>query len=109
MSNPQPKPLLANNQGTGMVNQICPSSEPYQVSTSKRFIAGAICPQCKELDVIFIYEREGSKYQACVECGYSKAMDETIQQSEQNKVASEHSPNPVQIIKLINNPKDPSR
>lgn len=43
----------------------------------KRFIAGAVCPRCAELDKIVMYDNEhGERVRECVSCGYRDALDE---------------------------------
>ena len=41
---------------------------------NKRFIAGAICPECSELDKVFTYEAQGKKYRACTSCDFNEEM-----------------------------------
>lgn len=45
---------------------------------SKRFIAGAVCPQCRALDRIVIEGEVEEKVQRCVECGYEAKHQETL-------------------------------
>jgi len=40
----------------------------------KRFIAGAQCPKCQQLDKIFTYEKDGETYRACTRCGFDEPM-----------------------------------
>lgn len=40
------------------------------VSTVKRFIAGAVCPRCAEMDRITMFQEEGVQYRECVACGF---------------------------------------
>lgn len=41
----------------------------------KRFIAGAICPSCGQMDVIqMCTDKQGYKIKECVECGYSETI-----------------------------------
>lgn len=40
----------------------------------KRFIAGAVCPRCSEMDKILMYEQDGKNFRECVECGFEDAM-----------------------------------
>jgi len=42
--------------------------------TKKRFIAGAVCPRCSEMDKIVMYETDEINYRECVECGYEDEM-----------------------------------
>ncbi|UZE96117.1 YheV family putative zinc ribbon protein [Alkalimarinus alittae] len=43
----------------------------------RRFIAGAVCPKCAEMDRLITYSSEDGSYRECVSCGYTdKQMDE---------------------------------
>lgn len=35
-----------------------------------RFIAGAVCPECKEVDKLKMYKEDGEHVRECVRCGY---------------------------------------
>ncbi len=39
---------------------------------SRRFIAGAVCPQCQLQDKIILYVENGDKFFECVKCGYKE-------------------------------------
>lgn len=41
---------------------------------TKRFIAGAVCPQCQELDRIVVYTQDDSEYRECVSCGFQEKL-----------------------------------
>lgn len=42
----------------------------------RRFIAGAVCPRCAQMDKIVMYDDEhGQRVRECVECGYRDALD----------------------------------
>ncbi len=41
---------------------------------NKRFIAGASCPKCSEMDKIFTFESEDKKYRACTRCDFKEEM-----------------------------------
>ncbi len=43
---------------------------------AKRFIAGAICPACKEQDKIFIYEKDSKKWRECAACNFKESISE---------------------------------
>lgn len=47
----------------------------------KRFIAGAVCPRCSEMDKLVVYTEEGKDFRECVSCGYKEEM--RFQQSQQ--------------------------
>lgn len=40
----------------------------------KRFIAGAVCPKCSEMDKVVVYTKDGKDYRECVSCGFSDEM-----------------------------------
>ena len=40
----------------------------------RRFIAGAVCPQCAAIDRIAIEQLPDDKYRVCVACGFREAM-----------------------------------
>lgn len=39
--------------------------------TKKRFIAGAICPQCQTEDRLVVEENDGACIRRCVSCGFT--------------------------------------
>lgn len=42
---------------------------------NKRFIAGAVCPQCKQADKIFVYlNDDDNKWRACVSCNFEESL-----------------------------------
>lgn len=42
---------------------------------TKRFIAGAVCPKCGELDVLLTYRENDEEYRECVDCGFKDKMN----------------------------------
>lgn len=48
----------------------------------KRFIAGAVCPECKALDSIMLFWQDNIEKLECVKCGYSDSQPgESVQQA----------------------------
>lgn len=47
---------------------------PTRSATRKRFIAGAKCPQCGEMDRLVVYKEAGLDFRACVSCGFKERM-----------------------------------
>ena len=46
---------------------------------SKRFIAGAVCPKCAEMDKLVMYRNEDDvETRECVACGYNDVMKEEV-------------------------------
>ncbi|WP_163836197.1 YheV family putative zinc ribbon protein [Spartinivicinus ruber] len=44
------------------------------MSITKRFIAGAVCPRCANMDRIVVYQENDHEVRECVECGYTDSM-----------------------------------
>ena len=57
--------------------------------TNKRFIAGAVCPQCKTEDSIFTFDKVDDpvrdKWRACAYCDFEEAFSQTPQSVEEIK------------------------
>ncbi len=50
---------------------------------ARRFIAGAVCPRCAEMDKVVMYDDDlGQRVRECVSCGYRDALDENGQPGE---------------------------
>lgn len=45
-------------------------------TTNKRFIAGAVCPACSEMDKIQMWNVDDVPHRECVGCGYADTLDE---------------------------------
>lgn len=43
-------------------------------STKRRFVAGAVCPRCSEMDKLVVYSEDGKDFRECVACGYKDEM-----------------------------------
>ncbi|MAA66009.1 MAG: DNA-binding protein [Alteromonadaceae bacterium] len=42
----------------------------------KRFIAGAVCPRCGEMDKIMMYSTDEGQFRECVACGFEDKQSE---------------------------------
>ena len=52
--------------------------------TSKRFIAGAVCPKCSEMDKLIMYKNEeGRDVRECVACDYRDVMKSEEEMAEE--------------------------
>lgn len=40
----------------------------------KRFIAGAVCPRCSEMDKLVMYKEEEKEFRECISCGFHDEM-----------------------------------
>ncbi|WP_082859149.1 YheV family putative zinc ribbon protein [Microbulbifer sp. Q7] len=45
-------------------------SEEFEKPVKRRFIAGAVCPRCSEMDKIVNYKMGDKNYRECVACGF---------------------------------------
>ena len=58
----------------------------------RRFIAGAVCPRCAQMDKVVMYDNErGERVRECVACGYTDALDD--------------SGKPVELATRVNQPR----
>lgn len=46
------------------------------MKTPKRFIAGAICPSCKEVDKLVMWSEDNLPHRECMACGFTDTFDE---------------------------------
>lgn len=65
------------------------------MSMIKRFIAGAVCPRCGEMDTIRTYRDEEREHKECVRCDYvdSMRLDGEVEAEElETRVNRENAP-----------------
>lgn len=78
--------------------------------TKKRFIAGAVCPACSEMDKLMMWNENEVPHRECVACGYSdtlNAQGQSIPRELGTRVnQAEAKPKPkVQTVQFFPNPK----
>ncbi|SFF79633.1 YheV family putative zinc ribbon protein [Neptunomonas qingdaonensis] len=80
------------------------------MSVIKRFVAGAVCPRCGEMDTIRVYRNEIREYRECIKCDYVDGQNldgspedeaELVTRVNQQK---EDTPD-TQVIQIMANPK----
>ncbi|NRA43022.1 MAG: YheV family putative metal-binding protein [Pseudomonadales bacterium] len=77
----------------------------------RRFIAGAQCPKCEQVDKIVMYDHEdGFRYRECVACGFKDQLDahdntpqELGTRVNQNRLGEQKLPHEteVQVVNLL--------
>jgi len=71
---------------------------------SKRFIAGAVCPRCGEMDRLVSYEQDGQSIRECVSCDFSEWLVANVAPNEietrVNQMPSEESDD-VSAVKIL--------
>lgn len=72
-------------------------------SEKRRFVAGAICPRCSELDKIVVFSENGKDFRECVACGFKDEMHfKPITRELETRVnQTEEEKNSVQAVKII--------
>lgn len=76
------------------------------MAVQKRFIAGAICPRCAEMDRIRSWEQHGIRYRECVSCDFFEQLpieDETLPEltTRVNQVRDDRSQEDFQPVKIL--------
>ena len=44
------------------------------MNVKKRFIAGAVCPKCAQMDKLVIFRENEREFRECVACGFKDEM-----------------------------------
>lgn len=73
-------------------------------STKRRFVAGAVCPRCSEMDKLVVYNDAGKDYRECVACGYKEEMHfKQVQRELETRVnqTEEDKKEAVQVVKIL--------
>lgn len=73
-------------------------------STTRRFVAGAVCPRCSEMDKLVVYNEEGKDYRECVACGYKEEMHfKPVARELETRVnqTEEEKKDAVQVINIL--------
>lgn len=81
------------------------------MKTPKRFIAGAICPSCKETDKLVMWSEDHIPHRECMACGFSDTFDENAEKTKSlselsTRVTPEKKPmQSAKTIQFFPNPK----
>lgn len=68
----------------------------------RRFIAGAVCPQCRSVDRIVVEALEGDRRRRCVACGHTEALSDTVALEPATRFTTRASePTPVQAVRFL--------
>lgn len=86
------------------------ADEPKPPS-KRRFIAGAVCPQCAEQDTLVNYHDQDTQYRECVECGFKDEIKFKPRVGELNTrvnkpFQAKPMPATAEVIKLVPRNKD---
>jgi hypothetical protein len=79
--------------------------------SKKRFIAGAVCPACEEMDRVQMWDVDGVPHRECVACGYADTLNEQGQSvplelgTRVNQAQAKATDPKVQTVQFFPNPK----
>lgn len=71
----------------------------------KRFIAGAVCPRCGEMDRLMSYSKDGQTIRECVACDFSEGLVANVAPSELetrvNQFQDESDKDQISVVNII--------
>lgn len=74
-------------------------------NTKRRFIAGAVCPRCSEMDTTVMYRLDGIEHRECVACDFAEKANFSAATKELptrvNQAESFTAPGDVQVVKIL--------
>lgn len=73
-------------------------------SEKRRFVAGAVCPRCSELDKLVVYNESGKDFRECVGCGFKEEMHfKPVARELETRVntPAEEKREQVQVVKIL--------
>lgn len=82
------------------------------MTSPKRFIAGAVCPHCAEMDKIMMFTTDEGQFRECVACGFSDQQAELEEAAElqtrvnKRKNVDDHTVKQVVFFKAGANEED---
>ncbi len=72
---------------------------------TKRFIAGAVCPRCGEMDKLVIYSSDEGRYKECVACDFTEKQIAQVEISELetrvNHLPEDLADEPAQLVQIV--------
>jgi uncharacterized metal-binding protein (TIGR02443 family) len=72
---------------------------------TKRFIAGAVCPRCGDMDRLVTYATDEGSFKECVSCGFSEKQIAQVEMSELetrvNHFPDEGEDSQAQVVQIM--------
>lgn len=72
---------------------------------TKRFIAGAVCPRCGEMDRLVTYTSEEGTFKECVSCDFSEKQIAQVEMAELetrvNHFPEEEKDDQAQVVQIV--------
>jgi len=72
---------------------------------ARRFIAGAICPACQQMDKLFVYSDADNNHCECVSCGFKDAQDRGVEPGSEAFRRGLGAPADISVVRIL----DPSQ
>lgn len=71
------------------------------IKRPRRFIAGAVCPKCAEMDKLVMFSNdEGEEVRECVACGYTQTTSEqAIEDQQAAELATRVTPEDGKLLR----------
>jgi uncharacterized protein len=76
--------------------------------STKRFIAGAVCPQCRAVDRIVVEQHEGVRRRRCVACGFTDTMTGGVSAEPATRLTRRRADEAVTPVRIIDPDRDKS-
>jgi hypothetical protein len=74
--------------------------------STRRFIAGAVCPECRALDRIVVEEVEAGRRRRCVSCGYIDTLARSSASEPPGRFTRRPEREvPATVVRMIDPPK----
>lgn len=73
-------------------------------SEKRRFVAGAVCPRCSEMDKLVVYRAAEKDFRECVSCGFKEEMHfQPVTQELETRVntSAEEKREQLQVVKIL--------
>jgi uncharacterized protein len=71
-------------------------------STKRRFMAGAVCPRCSQMDKIVVYNLDGKDFRECVACDFKEEMRLNLASGElETRVNKSDAQDDVQVVTIL--------
>lgn len=73
------------------------------VTGQKRFIAGAICPSCNQMDTVVVYQEDDQPVRECVRCSYREGASwgDSPAAELPTRVDKDSAGDDVQVVRII--------
>jgi uncharacterized metal-binding protein (TIGR02443 family) len=67
-----------------------------------RFIAGAVCPECRAMDRLLLETVESGRRRRCVRCGYADTEDESVVPEPRTRLDTRGRPDtPATAVRIV--------